>query len=317
MVMLLIVGMIDVNSARPGHQFAGTLSGQLISAGTQAYVQKGGRAVAGEILGSPLDPSRTSLSYSLDASLTGLNATGGLSIERTGWTLGGVATHLSGRGVVRDMIPVLQLPIGCDGAGARCTSAIPAFFVGMANLSISEGVERQNMTAPFIFESAYLNPFGFPLLFEVDHSTWITARYTVGTITWSGVVVGGTVAGSLGSTPVEGTFTQISRAEENLVIGNESEAGNISFAGMTPSLLNSVGEFTGTSTIPTQGSDCPALQDVAFAMPPDTCTETGLSSHGSFSTYGQTGNLSGRYRVEWPTPALTLHGAITATRTFP
>ena len=317
LVMLLLVGMINVNSARPGQQLVGTLSGQLISAGTQAYEQKGGRAVAGEILGSPLDPNRTSLTYSLDASLTGLNVSGGLSIELTGWTLTGVPTHISGRGVIMDMIPALQLPIGCDGKAARCTSAIAAFFTGLANLSLSEGAERQNLTAPFVFESAYLNPFGSPLLFELNHSTWITATYTDGKITWSGVVVGGSVAASLGSTPVDGAFTQISRAEENLVTGNESETGRITFTGMTPSSLNSVGQFSGTSKIPSGVTICPAMQGVPFLMPSDTCAETGLSSKGNFSTSSQTGKLSGSYVIEWPAPAFTFEGAITATPTFP
>jgi hypothetical protein len=273
--------------------------------------------VTGEILGTPLDPSRTSLAYALDASLTGLNATGGISIELTGWTLGGVATHISGRGIIMDMIPALQLPIGCDGKAARCTSAIPAFFSGLANLSLSEGAVRQNLTAPFIFESAYLNPFGAPLLFEVNHSTWITATYTDGKITWSGVVVGGTVAASLGSAPVDGAFTQISRAEENLVTGTESETGRIIFTGMTPSSLNSAGQFSGTSTIPAKGASCPPVQGVPFLMPSGTCTETGLSSQGNFSTSSQTGKLTGSYRVEWPAPAVTFAGAITATPTFP
>ena len=120
-------------------------------------------------------------------------------------------------------------------------------------------------------------------------------------------------------TASSGSLTQVANAYENFVTGNEYEFGTVAFQGMSPSSLNANGYYVGKSTVPTAGSfDCSALA----GLPEGTCTETGLTSTGTFMMHGSSGStsdwmsgnsISGSYSVIWPAPSVTFSGTITAT----
>jgi len=132
----------------------------------------------------------------------------------------------------------------------------------------------------------------------------IVATYTQGTILWTGAQVGGYISGTLGSSPVSGTFTQTSTEYENLVAGTAADAGTFQYTTNIAS-LNSKGTWTGSDTIPTTtGIDCTALTGL-----PMTCTETGFQSTGHF----RAGQLSGTYTTAWGIPAYQFTSTATGT----
>jgi hypothetical protein len=157
------------------------------------------------------------------------------------------------------------------------------------------------------FESAYLNPFGGPILMmSLDGMTSIVSTYSQASIVWKGIQLGGFVTGTLDNQPVGGGFAMTVNAHEDLLAGTESEEGSISLVGMNPSSLNANGHFEGQSTIPA-GSPCGA------PFPDGTCQVTGLNSQGSFSMHSSGGDIDGSYSITWNAPAFSFAGIASAT----
>src|SRR5208337_4543678 len=132
--------------------------------------------------------------------------------------------------------------------------------------------------------------------------------YAASTIDWYNVQSSGSLAGTLGATPVSGSFSMTTNAHEDLFAGTETESGTMTFYDMNPSYLDASGTFSGSSTIPTSDTiDCSSITGI-----PGTCTETGLVSSGGFTLDPGT-LIEGTYGIDWTTPAFSFSGTATAT----
>ena len=265
----------------------------------------------------------------------------------SGWTAGGTQVQVQGNAQIAGMQP-LSLPFGCT---TTCSSGIPVFFVGVAvtNITIGGSPTRQ-VTSSMLFESPYFNPWGGPIMMvSTDGAIVIATTYDKATLDWKGTSVTGTIKGTLGGTPVQGTMTASSNEHEDFVTGvAETDNGTMSFTNMLPKSLNVQGPYQGTSTIPKPGSlACAAVQWVystpctqdcsayfgSLGLPviPGTCTQTGFQSSGKFSLQGQASSqgqgqgsshgkgdsatVSGWYSTTWSSPALGFVSFATATVT--
>jgi hypothetical protein len=227
------------------------------------------------------------------------------------------------------------LPPGCT-FGVDCTSAVPLFYLGSSSVTM-ETCTGQNLGShhgdhswgrdgndgegngcsvvfsgdlPMQYESAYLNPFGGPVLFESQGGeVMVVAAYSQAKIDWNGSQLGGVATGTLDGNAVFGGFSMTVNAHEDLVAGTESESGSIALVGMVPTSLNADGRFRGHSTFsPLGGIDCAA----SMGLPEGTCTLTGLSSSGSFSMHSDGGKIRGSYSTQWGTPAFAFSSTVSA-----
>jgi hypothetical protein len=193
-----------------------------------------------------------------------------------------------------------------------------------------------------LFESPYFSPWGGPLMIvSTDGSIVIATTYDKATLDWKGASVSGTIRGSMGTSPVQGTMTLSSNEHEDFVSGTTAyDNGTMSFTNMSPRSLNVQGTYQGTSVIPKPGSfecgltqtltstactqDCSAyFGSLGLPVIPGTCTQTGFQSTGQFSLLGQrtsdgvirTTTVSGSYSTTWSSPALGFVSIAAATVT--
>ena len=307
---LAVMLMLVASPARAAAPTSVTLQmiGGVVSPGVQAYSQQGGQLAFGYLLGVPMDPKNTVVHFSLTALVSGLSAHGFASFD-----ISGVSSHqehvdVRGSIVIASMTPAVLFPLGCS-PGVDCTAAIPAFFNGLATVQVHTSAGTTTMSLPMSFESAYLNPFGAPILFSSAGSELVVAStYTQARIRWTGVVMGGSVAGMAGTNPVSGSFAMIVNSSEDLKAGVEMDVGMISFFGMSDPSMNAAGYFVGHSMIPTS----PSVPCDGF--PPGTCSLTGLKSAGVFfqKTAGG-GSLIGKYATEWTVPAVGFGSLVTGS----
>lgn len=323
------------------------LGGLVLDSGTQQYVlAQNGRASEVILDGAPLYLASSHLSYSLTATESGLSATGSVSFDLSGNSPSGIRTDISATNVViNGMVPAVCIsqttgpaPPGPNG----CTfgdSAVPAFFTGLATITVTtSGPSSQQSSqtfpgVPMIFESPYLNPFGGPIIIATEDALTsscpltngcplltIVTTYNQATIDWSGVMMGGSFEGTIGSTAVSGQFMQWSQEHENLVSGVAQDSGIMTFASSYPG-LNAVGTYSGISLTPhspsyacvTTGgtlgtcsnSDC----SNSLGLPGmGVCTNTGFESQGSFNLQGQGSIVRGSYSTAWSVPAFAFEG---------
>ncbi len=271
-------------------------AGVVTNLGAQFYTVSGGTVAFAMIAGQTIDPG-ASLKYSLHVSQFGLSTWGYASVSLSG-TTGGIPISMVGTFTINNNVP----------AAVIGNSELPFFFVtAPSNVQVTIAGSTQTVPETLDIESPYFNPFGAPIaMASPDGAIVIAATYTQGTILWIGSQVTGQLIGTLGTTPVTGTFSLTSSEFENLVTGNAQDTGSISFSSMTPSSLNANGFYTGSSTIPTAGAiDC----SMSATGIPGTCTETGFQSSGSFSA----GEISGKYATSWGIPALGFYSTISAT----
>jgi len=253
--------------------------------------------------------------------------------------------EIRGFAQISDMVPAVGLPLvpnnpdplACFDAGS-CTSAIPAFFLGNATVTVLTPGQRgqgTNLRIPMLFESAYMNPFGGPIVIESADvlltgvpSIQIITTYTKADSSWSSVGVSGLVLDPTSMSFI-GKFNQTASLQESLFKGTETDQGTLSlfgFTGSTYSVLNSNGNFQGTSTIPTSGGiDCSTTSIYGpNPFPTGTCTETGSQSVGTFDLTSTapgshnkhiTGKVIGQYLDSWFTPAIAFAGVVQATVT--
>ena len=319
------------------------IGGGVVSAGTQHYnIQQTGQVVSATVAGFTIDPTQPMLlQYHLEATVQGTTASGNANFHLTATLADGSGTlYVSGNAKIIGAVAAVCLPNydtpNPDGTcPAADNSEVPAFFVGIATVQVTvgtptshdapndHGAPTQPMIVPMLFESAYLNPFGNPIVFgSADNfaSLMIITPYNHATIDWNNVVVAGGLGGVYGSSQVAGTFSEVSREHENLVTGVAQASGMMTFSnvvnttGYPVNALDATGAYKGTSTIPTTGSyDCSA--SLGFPAGSGVCTQTGFLSTGHFNLHGQNSNVVGSYSTQWTIPAFgfqgTANGAVT------
>jgi len=292
------------------------LQGVITSAGHQSWSVSGGTLVGAQI-GTEVVPPGATLQYSMSANDRGMSSSGSFTISMTGTGIDGQFVNFTASGQIVGMIPSICFP-GYDSPNAAgvCPStdqtAIPAFFEAPVTATETIGTTATTAQLVLLIESPIMNPFGAPIVIaSTDGSVSVVATYQSASATWSNVKLAATLSGTLNNQPASGSLSQVSNAVENFVTGTEYEWGTTTFQNMSPSSLNSQGQYTGTSSVPTTASfDCSALA----GLPEGTCIETGLTSTGSFYMMGHGGSyISGSYVVNWPAPSVTYTGTITAT----
>jgi hypothetical protein len=325
-VLLLLGG--NVAYAMPPQTVSLSMTGAVVSPGVQGYSLHGGQLSAAWILGTPLNLKNWVLRYDLKVVVSGLTATGTASFDLVKQTphdshgdggndqgrggndkgRGGGDVEVQGTVKINAMTPAVLFPLGCT-PGLDCVSAIPALFNGTGTVTFSSGGSATTMNLKMGFESAYLNPFGGPILFASNAGEIIViASYSQASVQWTGVQMGGVVTGTLGKASVSGSFGMSVSSSEDLRTGTEQDQGSIAFFGMSNPALNAAGTFKGGSIIPMRSSvPCPGF-------PPGTCNLTGLKSLGFFTTTSASnGVFSGVYVTLWTTPAVAFSSSVTGS----
>ena len=328
-MLLLLLGS-NVAIAAENQSLTLTFTGVIVDIGSQHYRSRGGSFVSASVTvaGSTLSLTSAHLVYSIEAEVRGNDVSGHAVLDLRGQDANFGVVSLTGGVNLTGMVPAVGLPItdpnnplACFPNG--CTSQIPAFLAGVASLKLRFGDSRISLaSAPMLFESAYLNPFGGPIFIGTpDGSISIVARYSSAVSHWANVRTNGSVQAG---TTDQGAFTLVSDLTENLLKGTETDRGQITLFGFasTPS-LNSAGEFRGKSVIPTAGEfDCTAmltgqLNSIGFTLtlPPNTCTATGATSTGRFELRSAQGEneIRGTYVDNWFVPAVGFVGQATAS----
>ncbi|HZW85345.1 MAG TPA: hypothetical protein VFE91_05530 [Nitrososphaerales archaeon] len=314
-LLLLMLGTSPVLADSPHSSLSLNLNGALLSAGTEHYSHQGGQVVAGEVLGVPLDPSHSVIHYSLSAVVSGLTVSGQVSFDLKVNGHQDSTVEVKGTALIGDMVPAEEFPLGCT-LGVDCTSAIPGAFLGLANVTIancngeSDNCPTTQMMLPMQFESAFLNPFGGPIVMaSAGGELMVIATYSQSRVIWTGTQLGGIASGSLAGNPVSGEFAMTVSATEDLRGGYELDHGTIAFFGFDNPALNAAGTFVGKSTIPA-GVPC----DPSLGFPPGTCQITGFSSSGVFAqTNALGGSIKGTYSTQWTAPAVLFSSTVSAT----
>lgn len=371
----------DHGSQFTGQTLALQFGGAVMDSGTQHYnILQTGNVGMMTLAGFNIDPTQANhLSYTLDATVQGTSVTGHASFLLTASLVGGGNVIVSGNAQLNGMVPAVCVPGYINGeipgqtsCASTDTSAVPAFFMGMATLQIitpssnsndnpsnngnnghhgdngygqqDSSSPQQSVQVPMLFESAYLNPFGAPIVFGTADNfgtLMVITTYTHASVDWRNVAIGGQVGGQLGSsTTFAGTFAQVSNEYEDLVTGRAYDYGTMSFSNvinmsdtsMSPiNSLDVAGTYNGFSIIPksstyacvtTSGapttcsnSDCSAM--LGF-QPPVTgvCTNTGFESQGNFNLQGQSSTVMGSYTTAWTVPAFGFAGMTTSATVY-
>jgi hypothetical protein len=294
------------------HNLRLSLAGGVLNAGNQMYVTSGKQLASGMILGNNVDVVSSHFTFVSHARVTGLETKGQASLELNGLTTSGERVHLVAEIDLSSMVPAASFPPGCV---INCTSAIPALFVGEGHVSIRLGNHMSEKMLQMVVESAYLNPFGGPIvLASTDGSILLVAGYDHATISWRGVQTGGILAGLYKGKPVDGQFSMRVDSKEDLVAGVERDSGLVSFLAMSKEKLDSDGFFGGVSVIPTAG-------EIAcwqyFGLPAGTCELTGLNSTGALELHGEGVSISGLYQTVWAIPAIGFTSTVIASVSKP
>ncbi|MGI0079132.1 MAG: hypothetical protein ACRECH_05870 [Nitrososphaerales archaeon] len=286
-----------------------SLAGGVLDAGRQTYELGGGQVVAAFFNGSAITDAR--VQYFLTARVSGLSTSGYAGFVLSGTTAEDQQINIVGYGKVVNSVPVVELPLNSTGGSCTigCTSEIPAMFVVATQVTVwVEGHEVQSGMLPIGIESAYLNPFGGPIVITSmnDPTIFIMAKYTQATIQWSNVQMGGYAGGEIGTNQVGGQFSMNVNSFENLVTGKEHDRGTLSL------MLGQqvfTGRFHGISVVPTAGAyDCSATTGFP-------CTMTGLNSTGAMNLFGSGLHIRGSYHTIWSIPAIGFSSTVSATAT--
>ena len=317
MAMFLLSMAGSASAATTGQSLSLSVSGIIQSPGMQVYDQSGGRLLIAQILQYTIAPTTATFSYSLHSVVAGDKVVGSAHFEIDGKSTAGdtisvvSTTPLSGAaaGLCFPTLTVGPCPAGTTGV-------IPSLFSGSSTTVLKVDGKTQVLKPSMVFESAYLNPFGNPIvLSSTDGSIFAAFTYSAATIDWTGVQLGGqfVAPSTLGSTPVTGQFVLASSSTENLVAGVEEDTGTMTFTSMSPSSLDASGPYSGTTTIPTAGSfDCSSSLPFPL-LNISICTATGANSVGHFSMRNNNLNIQGVYQTEWSIPSLLFASTVTGT----
>ena len=267
--------------------------------------------MAGSILGEPINSSTATLQYSMFSLVSGVTVWGVSHFVLNAQTVWGANVNVEGWTFINSSLS-LRLPIGCT---TGCTSEIPELFMGGSFITATIGGISQTLELPMGVESAYLNPFGGPIVISslenpTSPAIFLVATYNVGRIDWYGVQMAGYAAGTFGKSTGQGSFLMNVNSKENLITGIEQDRGTISLTGVGPNGQNIQGTFKGTSVVPMLGAtDCSAQ----FGLPSGTCTMTGLNSTGIMNLHGGNYHIIGAYHTIWNIPAVTFGSTVSGT----
>lgn len=300
-------------------------SGQVLNVASQQYfINQSGAFVSATFPGYSI--SSGTINYALNASVTGETITGQVSFNLNGSLSGGGTITISSTSdplsamIAAVCLPNYDTPSTGGGCQANDTSAVPAFFVGFARMQVTSSTGNRILSnVEMMFESAYLNPYGSPIVIaSADSSIVVITAYTQATVTWSGAFEAGSINGSFGSTAISGQFSQNSTEQENLVSAIAKDSGTMTFSnvidanGSAITSLDASGTYTGNSSIPLAGSyDCSA--EIGFPAGSGVCTQTGFQSSGNFNLQSQSYSVMGNYSSTWGTPAFGYSGKANAT----
>jgi hypothetical protein len=327
-------GLIAANAQGSTQQQTLSFSafGGVVGAGNQNYViQQSGQALMASMAGYNFNPTQpVQFSYYLSASVNGLSASGVALFDLTASLVGGGTVSIMGFAPINSQIPALCLPSGSTSGvcAPGDTSSIPAFFVSsntmlliMTNVNGHNSMQTESL--PMLFESAYMNPFGAPIVLgsaDGFATMLVITPYSTGTVTWHGVFTEAEVMGTYGTTSVSGGLVQVTSEHENLVTGTATDHGTMTLANMVDSngnpvgVLDASGSFSGTSVTPMQGGvDCST--SIGFPAGSGVCTMYGFNSMGSFNLSGSQSMISGSYSTVWGIPAFTFTATATGTVT--
>ncbi len=297
-----------------------SLAGGVLDAGRQTYELGGGQVVAAFYNGNPITDAN--LQYSMFSIVDRMNTWGFSHLQLSGMSAEG-QVNIDAWTIINNSVPAALLPLGCS-QGINCTSEIPAMFVGGSIITASVGGTTKTLELPMSIESAYLNPFGGPIVITslenlTNPAIVIVANYTVANINWYGVQMAGMVGGTFGSSIGHGAFAMNVNSRENLVTGIEHDSGTIVLMGVGPHGKNIEGTFRGTSIVPPGTS--PAAKAATQALCPSTllyfgaCTMTGLNSTGTMSLRSGNYQITGSYVTGWGIPAIGFNSTVSATAT--
>lgn len=314
-------------------------AGSVLDFGDQTYNASGGVVVLPltEIEGQPL--TAATIHFSLSAEVKGLKAMGVVRFDLEGKS-GSQAVSVTGEYGINNTetstqanaIIISLTGVPCTGKAAKACSELPLSFIGNAKVQVKVGsAASQTLKETVLTENPYLNPFGNPIVIaSTDSAIVIVTTYTRGTIMWSGSrVTGAITSGAFGSASaketVTGTLSLNSTEYEHLVAGTATDNGIVALTGMSPSIMDAAGNFTGSSVIPTAGElDCsPLFGFPSFPPGQGVCTETGFNSTGQYtmSNHGCDGQshckvtITGQYATTWTIPALSFSTVSTGTLT--
>ena len=339
MFLVAIPNVASAEGSRP-HQLTLGLVGGFVNVASQQYFQSGGVVTHVHLEHLQVSLSSTSLTYTLNAAVSGSTVSGTAFFSLTG--VGSVSNDddhptasgpvsVVGQALLVGMVPAVGFPLDPKhpknplACSPNCLSEIPAFFVGAGDLRVTfNGVTTDNPNAVFLFESAYLSPFGGPIVMgTTDGAVRIGATYTAQNSHWSGVQTAGVVLDAKGN--LVGNFALTSNLLQDLVTGSETDTGDrmvlYGFEG-DYAKLNGVGTFSGASFVPAAGSfDCTSMVSaqlnatgIPFKLPEKTCLATGSLSTGAFKlSHDSHKSVSGRYGLFWSVPALGFGGIVTVT----
>lgn len=323
-VAVLSVLLLSVPAHGTSPNLSLTYEGVITNAGDQTYAVQGGNPVEAVIPGSltPVLPPAT-LSYTLNAAVTGLSASGSSSFDLKWTTPDSKPAKVTGSAVIGGVVGA-YFPVGCT---TSCSSVIPVLFLGVGTFDVTiGGVTTSETAVPMVFENPYMNPFGaeapYPPIFfaSQDQSFLVITTYSAASINWQGVVLDGLQVSpsTYNGNPVTGGFENVVNSVEDIAHGTETDSGTITLSFDAPySNLDSTGPFSGNTVIPSTGyppgsQDCASVLPPGVTFPPGTCNLTGAQSGGQFTLLGSTGSIMGQYAQQWSTPSVTFVGQITA-----
>jgi hypothetical protein len=326
LLLFSVSGSMHISNSASSEPLTFTLSGEVLSAGTQLYtIGQSGSFEHATVDGLSL--SQGNINYTLSATVSGMSVTGNADFVLKGSLVGGGTINVSSGTVpiigmlAAACLPNYDVPNSTTGScDSNDTSAVPEFFVGIADIKVttSTGTNAVLSGTELMFESAYSNPFGNAIIIastDTPPSTVIITNYTSATVDWNSVIDAGTINGTYGGNPITGDFTYNASEQENLITGKANDSGTMTFYNATEggSPLNELavtGTYSGNSTIPTAGAThCSAL--IGF---PGTgvCTETGFTSSGSYNLDGPLDTIVGTYSSTWSIPAFWFNGTSSA-----
>jgi hypothetical protein len=320
------------NGGASSQKLSMTINGGVLGAGNQIYnIRESGQAISASLAGFKIDESKPiQFTYFLNANVNGLTVSGSAFFVLRGTLQDGKSISMVGYAVLGGEVPAVCFPSFSTSGACEPgdTSAIPAFFLSSqaeifvtvsgqesnANSELGRTTTTTTISIPMVFESAYLNPFGAPIVLgsaDGFATLLVITPYNSGTISWRNVVTAGQISGTYGTTPVSGILTQFTFERENLVTGTALDHGEITFSSMVASsngqplkVLDANGEFHGVSITPKQGGvDCSA--SIGFPPGSGLCTEYGFMSTGTFNMHGRGSTIHGSYSTIWGIPALT------------
>lgn len=265
--------------------------------GNQQYAVAGGQVAYAYIDGQMVNNAR--ILYGYTASQTGSTTSGSGTILLTGTITGMGRVTVSGTFNIDDNVNAIPPGEGISGD-------LPYYFVSDApDIQTTVAGTTTQLETPLMVENPYFNPFGAPILIaSLDGTIAIAATYSLGTIYWTDGQVQALMSGTYGTSPASGVLTLTGNEFEDLVAGTAVDQGQTSWSDMSPSQLNANGNYQGSDYIPMAG-EIPCSP----ANAPETCTETGFQSQGTFSA----GAIHGSYSTAWTVPALGFTTTITAT----